>query len=434
VATVLGCGEALRPEPTSVVLITIDTLRVDRLGCYGYFRDTSPTLDAFSEEAVLFEHAFTPMATTLPAHVSLLTGTNPSRHGVVANVQHFGRRIEQANGAETLATMLHRAGYQTAAFVSARPIGSHTGIEADFDSFVEPPGKEWPAEETTHRVLAFLESPPPTPLLLWVHYFDPHDPYAAPAPYRGQYRMDAAMEHYLESNHFPDTPVESIPEANNRYDEEVRYVDDQIAQLLERLREIGLYDSAVTVIVGDHGEGLGQHNGIRHGRIYNEQIRIPLMIRFPVRLSIPPGRRDPLASIIDILPTLDAAVGLPLSESDREQFEGINLFNPKAERDYVWSERVLRKGRWEPGRKFALTGRRWKYFHLTEGPDQLYDLAADPWELRNVIARHPEVAEELREKLMGQLQAYLEQASALAVDKEIPPHVLEQLRSLGYVD
>jgi arylsulfatase A-like enzyme len=383
---------------------------------------------------VVFDRAYTPMATTLPAHVSLLTGTNPSRHGVLANLQHFLKRVDQASDLAALPEMLQRAGYKTAAFVSARPLGRHTGISVGFETFDEPEERERIAGVTTDRALAWLGFPGPEALFLWVHYFDPHKPYEAPAPYSGRYQTDAQMESYLRSNHFSDVDGENVEQVNNGYDGEVRYMDEQVGRLLQRLREAGLYETAVIVIVGDHGEGLGQHSWLRHGKIYNEQIRIPLMIRFPARLSIPAGRRESLASIIDILPTLDAVLGLRLDETDRAQLEGINLFDPEAERNTVWSERVVRKGRWESGRKYSLTGKRWKYFHLTDWDDELYDLQADRFELRNVITRHPEVAAELREKLLGQLRAYEERPTGLAVDEKIPPEIREQLRRLGYVD
>ena len=420
--------------PPSVILISIDTLRADRLSCYGYFRDTSPNLDGFSAEALVFDRAFAPIATTLPSHVSLLTGVNPGRHGVLGNLANFKRPVDSGTGLLTAPQMLRRAGYYTAAFVSARPVGSHTGIAVGFELFDEPTEGQRPAEETTERVIAWLESAPAGPLLLWVHYFDPHYPYAPPSPYDRRYTTDAELRAYLRANHFhqPDHP--KVRSWSNHYDGEVRYLDDQLGRLLRRLRETELYETSAIVIVSDHGEGLAQHRWLSHGRLYNEQIHIPLMIRFPKSMGISATRLSSPASIIDILPTLDARLDLPFTDLDREQFEGIDLLDPDLERDYVWSERAVREADWEPGRKFALTGRRWKFFHLTDQEDQLFDLESDGLEQRNVIEEYPEVAAELRRRLLGQLRRYETQPSGLEVDSTVSPQVREQLLNLGYVD
>ena len=175
-AASLSCAPAA--PPASVVLITIDTLRADHLGCYGYFRHTSPFIDQLAADGLLFERAITPMSTTLPAHTSLMTSAYPARHGVLSNLNFYHQPVVTDKGFQTAAQMFREAGYLTAGFVSSPGLGEESGITAGFQVFDESGIRD--AFTTTSRVIDWLDSVPARPFFLWVHYFDPHHPYDPP--------------------------------------------------------------------------------------------------------------------------------------------------------------------------------------------------------------------------------------------------------------
>ncbi len=437
----LSCAERGRPLP-DVVLVTIDTLRQDRLGCYGYFRDTTPSLDAFAREAILFENAITPMATTLPAHVSLLTGARPLRHGIRGNFASFGAALGPDSGLRTLAQILAEFGYETAAFVSAAPLKRPSGIGAGFALFSEPLGKERTAGETTQEVLAWLDSSPRRPFFLWIHYFDPHDAYAPPAPYDTFFTTDPRQLDHLQEKRFVFYEHRQIQKINNLYDGEVRYVDDQLALVLARLRELAIRDEAVIVIAGDHGEGLGQHDWVGHDKIFGEQLRVPLLVKTPrswregageASAAGEPRRRREIVGLIDVLPTLFELIGRPAPDALRAQLDGKSLLSGSV-REYVFSQRT--EGREEklgPGREFSLTGSEWKYVHATDEADALYDLIGDPYETVDVRARHAAVAETLQGRILELLATEVERPQD-ANGEELPEGHLEELKALGYVD
>ena len=417
-------------DAPDVIVITLDTTRADHLSCYGYFRETSPNIDAFAREATLFENAFAHMSTTLPSHLSLFTSTHTIRHGIRGNFSSFHRTWDADSGIRTAAELFREQGYETAAFVSAVPLKRVTGMATGFTHFREPEGNQCTAEETTSAVLGWFATAPDRPWFLWVHYFDPHDIYSAPAPFTTFFRTDDTLIEELKRNHYPRWDQLDIQHVANMYDSEIRYMDDQIGRLFTALRNIGRWDDAVITIVGDHGEGLGQHDFVRHDPLYREQLQVPLIQKAPdVDRGIRSVRLTPL---VDLLPTLVDLAGLTVPDEVEGQFEGRNMLHTPGW-DYVLSERAHgRVKKLGPGEQYSLTGTDWKYFLATEAADELYDLKRDPFELTNVIDRHPDVAESLRGRILGEL----EQAGVPGpeVEGELPPEHLEALRSLGYVE
>ena len=221
----------------NVLLISIDTCRADRLGCYGYQGQVTPKIDAPAREGVRFTSVITPVPMTLPAHCSMLTGSYPATHGVHSNYERLG----EAN--VTLAKVMRSAGYQTAAVLGGFPMSSRFGIGQGFETYddefprkhgADEPG-ERKAEEVSRRGMAWLESHGSQPFFLFLHYYDPHYPYDPPAP-------------------FPQT-----------YEGELAYTDVWVGKVLDRLRELALYDNTLVVLVGDHGEGLSEHGEKEHG-------------------------------------------------------------------------------------------------------------------------------------------------------------------------
>jgi len=423
----LSCSQ---PEPTSFVLITIDTLRADHLGAYGYFRPTSPTIDQLAKEGVAFENAIAPIATTLPSHTSLMTSTYPVRHGILSNLQFYDQPVVTTSEIRTVAQMLRAKGYATAAFTSSSPLCEISGINAGFEVFHGPPPYEAdqsridvPAEITTDLVLGWL-SQASHPFFLWVHLFDPHHPYKPPTSFQSLFTTDTALDGVLRERHVAPRFRPKAAKIINQYDGEIRYADSQIARIFEALKARDLYERSVVVFTADHGEGLYENGIIQHGWIYNAQIRIPLIMRFPDGRR---GRVTQIASLIDVLPTLAEEAGLPL---DTKYFDGVNLFREK--REFALSQREHRKPAWVD-LNLALTSLDWKYQLFEGGEDLLVDIRKDPHETRNVLDEYPMMADRMRREIMA-LVVENGARSPLVVRDSIPPIVIEQLRSLGYVD
>jgi arylsulfatase A-like enzyme len=416
-------------EPPSIVLVTLDTTRADHLGCYGYFRDTSPVLDSLAGEGVLFENALTPMASTLPAHVSLLTSTSTLRHGVKANFDRLKRRFEPGASPPSFAEVVRDLGYETAAFVSAATLKDHTGIQAGFRTFDQPEAFHRVAAQTTDEVVRWLRSNGARPFFLWVHYFDPHLPYDPPPPFGERFATGDGLIGFLAERKVP----RRLAGASNLYDGEIAYMDEQIGKLFAALREVGAWNGSAVVVAGDHGEGLGQHGWMSHGRIYNEQLRVPLIVKFPLGRGPISVRSDSLASLEDVVPTLVGVLNLPVPDGVREGFEGVDLVEGTESRPYVFSERTRSRGGWKPGRKYALTERSWKYFHLPEGRDELFHLESDPFESANVLDAHPEIASRMKRAILDELEREVTPVGQQR-DEEMDPERIEQLRQLGYVE
>jgi arylsulfatase len=443
----LGCRSGVDTAGyPNIVLVTLDTTRADHLGTYGYFRDTSPRIDAFAEQSIVFENAIAPMATTLPTHVSILTGTYPLEHGVLANVMHGGRRFVPAAGLRSFAMLCRKQGYHTAAFVSAAPLKRDSGIQVGFEIFDEP--EESAAErsggETTDAALRWLAGPKAGPFLLWVHYYDAHWPFAAPAPYDGRYRTDATLERYIAERRIAAASSregvgrEEARPALNAYDAELRYQDFQVGRLLDALRARHDWDRTAVVLVGDHGEGLSQHGHAAHGGTWNEQLRSPLLIRAPGHA---PRRLAEPISLVDTLPTLLGLLDAPALEGLLEQASGRDVLAGGIEFEAVLSQDTARPSK-AGAYRFALTSTRWKYFQIHDAEqisEELYDLEADPFELTDVSRQHPETTQRLRAELVAQLEEQTKRAEQLGggnrpQTRATDPSILEQLRALGYLE
>jgi arylsulfatase len=422
-----GCGG--EPPLPTIVLVTIDTIRADHLGAYGYFRDTSPRLDAFAQEAILFERAYAPMATTLPSHLSLLNSAYPLRHRIRNNHQ----TVPAGSPWRTLPVLLRELGYETAAFVSALPLGAHSGIATGFDHFDEPEEIDRRAAATNARVLEWLDVDREGPLFLWIHYFDPHAEYDPPPPFDAAFETDDALRDRLEELRVSRRKMAKALDIHNRYDGEILYLDGRLGELFDELRARGHWEEAAVVVVGDHGEGLGQHDYVDHGKVWNEQLLVPLMIKLPAGNGPVGARSARVASLIDVVPTLVARLGLPVPEEDRARFEGVDLLDEGVSRDFVVAERRFPPRRaWTPGERWALVGERWKYIYSSERPDELYDLVEDPIEKRNLAEHEPEVTRRMAARLQ-EILATIEETAA--TEPGAPsPEAVEGLRALGYVD
>ncbi len=437
----LSCGSELT-GPHNIVLITIDTMRADRLSSYGYFRNTSPNLDSFSKDALVFERCYAPIATTLPSHLSLFTGTYPEEHSVLANARDSKRRFVPSPTLKTFAKLASDAGYRTGAFVSGAPVKRFTGLDSGFDEFDEPEGPERPAEETNEAVYKWLEEIGDEPYFLWIHYFDPHSPFAPPPPFDAVYMTDEEQIFYLGEHSFIRGDVEmggttyKTADINNLYDGEVRYVDQQFGKLIDKLSGTSRWERTAVVIAGDHGEALGQHDLWHHGDVWEEQLRVPLIIKVPGK----PGFRvrNPI-SIVDVFPTLLGLVEFPGAGPFLSQATGVDIMATEAVPYRFAQSRAREMGDNLISEHYSISGNRWKYHHRLSGDDALFDLSLDPYELTNVIAEQPDTAAALLRTIQETIAKQTENhqkffADAPSKSELLDPKALKELRALGYID
>ncbi len=398
--------------------MTLDTVRADALGSYGGPAWTTPTLDRLAREGVRFEQARTVAPITLPAHASLLTGKFPFEHGVRDN-----GTFVLADGANTLAERLAHAGYSTGAVVGSFVLDSSFGLAQGFEQYVDVPRRqigtvgpqdERPAKEVVDEALRFLRGAPRrSPFFLWVHFYDAHWPYSPPAEVMRELPAEAS----------PERAASADEARRRRYLGEVAAVDREIARLLEAVDRLGR-GPVLLAVVADHGEGLGEHGEDAHSfLLYDSTLRIPLLLHHP---SLPHGLvvREPV-SIVDVAPTLLALLGLPA-----EGMSGIDLSpllageGTSAERPiYVETGATWFSYRWSP--LYALVEFPWK---VIVGPEpELYDLAGDPAEHRNVVDAHPEILQRARRVLAG-----LARRTAPSQRRQLTEAQRDALVALGY--
>jgi arylsulfatase len=453
-------------SPPSIVVVTVDTLRADHLHAYGYHRETSPHLDALAAEGVLFERAFAAMATTLPSHVSLFSGVYPHQHGITQN--RWGRRPFPGDGGlESAAQLLRDDGYTTAAFVSAAPVKRVTGVAVGFDVFDEPKSYEVKGRRTSSQAIAWLDRGPREPFLLWVHLWDPHEPNRPSAEWAARFPSDPELDLVIDQRRIDpqrlarefaapalrrflapgsgerDDPApvvdrEAVRGMLNRYDGDVAAADRELGRLLDALRARGVLDRSIVVVTADHGQSLGQHDWLPHGQITNENLHVPLIVRFPPGVVRPPLRVARVVSLVDVMPTVLARFDGEASRRFLAQAEGQDVLAGAPLRGWALAQRTSKRhASWQRGDEFALVTDRFKYVRRAGGEDELYDLDADPGELTDVSARYPEARVELRRTLGEVLRRRPAAAKTdAAAGKESAPddeHV-EALRSLGYVD
>lgn len=420
---IAGCRGTTTTPPAApvtarhLVLITIDTLRADRLGAYGNTTVPTPAFDRIAREGARAADGAAHAPITRPAHASIFTARYPWAHGLRDNVS-----LPLAADVPTLPAVLSAQGFSTAAFVSTFVLATQSGLQRGFDHYddrFETEARRDPlflgtvqrrGDETLDRLETWLDARSPEAkakrTALWVHLYDPHDPYEPPEPFASQF-------------------------AAQPYDGEVAWTDTLLARLRAMLEARQLWDDALVVVTGDHGEALGEHDETGHGFFtYETTLRVPLVLRGP---GVTPGTT--LAGTfrhVDIAPTVLALLGAPPLTGAA----GTNLAphlvpgaaplpgSTYAESltpllHYQWSDlRVMREGSW----KYILAPR-----------PELYDLAKDPGETTDLSAAHPAVARRLRAALEGELRAERARALAAPSAPNLSADVLQKLGALGYV-
>jgi choline-sulfatase len=398
------------PTGAAIILITIDTLRADRVGVYGSTRGLTPNLDRLAAEGIRFDAATAQAPLTLPSHATMLTGVHPARHGARTN---DGFRVDP--GIPLLSEVLQDAGYATGAFIGAFPLARTTGLARGFDRYDDDflHGEAAPVERRADDVVRpaaeWLEGrlgqrSGPERLFAWIHLFDPHTPYEAPP---------------AEAAAHPDP-----------YDAEIAYTDAAIGRFFERLRTLGLYDRSILVVVADHGESLGEHGERTHGVfLYDATIRVPLIVRLPGGRPAGTSVAAPVETT-DLAPTLAELAGATLpGPLDGQTLVPLLHGHPGDPERPTYAESYYQHVLlgWSPLR--AIRTSRWKFIEAPR--PELYDLKNDPAELTNRLRE--------RENLAHALRNLLPPSEPPGADEQTPPvsaataEARDRLRSLGYL-
>jgi len=433
VALLLRCGLAASvpagQAATNVILITIDTVRADHLGCYGASDVQTPVLDGLAHDGVVFEHAISQVPLTWPSHAAILTGTYPFQNGV----QDFtGQPLDERF--RSVAQVFKQHGYATGAVVSAFVLDRSWGLARGFDFYDDAFSTEAfqqkdiglvdrKAGDSVTRALRWLDKDwlqktPRRPFFFWLHLYDPHSPYDPPEPFRTQYR-----EHL--------------------YDGEIAYADHELGRLIAWLKQNRLYDRSLIIFLSDHGESLGDHGEKEHGFfVYNSTVHIPLIVKPPVGSGVRPGRVARPVETIAIAPTMVRFAGVknPGAKSadlrnDRgnmeKQFQSPGLLDGSAgDDDATYSESFYSFSSfgWSP--LHALETSR---YHYIEAPvPELYDVVADPQEKDNLASQQTATVAVLKDKLQTLLRRNPFKPEENAASG-LSPDALEKLRALGYV-
>ena len=404
---------AVRPDELNLLIVTLDTTRADRIHAYGFDGVATPNLDRLAREGVLFEQAVSPAPLTLPAHSSIFTGTFPPAHGVRDNGGFFLDERET-----TLAERLQSRGFTTGGFVGAYVLDHKWGIAQGFQTYFDDfdlskyqslslGSVDRPGNEVADRALAWLDGIGSRRFFGWVHFYDAHSPYDPPEPFASRY-------------------------AGHPYVGEIAFVDSQVGRLLDYLDAHHLADRTVVVVMGDHGESLGEHGEGTHGFfVYQATMHVPLLIRTPYDAMV--GRRvaDTVRSI-DILPTTLELLGL----KSPEHFEGTSVVplmtGVKTELGLAaYSEAIYPRFHFGWSDLRALTAGRYKY--VAAPRPELYDLQQDPGELHNLYPQRQALGDRMNQELIALEQRMASTAAAPKAAVEVDPDARARLAALGYV-
>jgi len=395
----------------NVVVITIDTLRADHVGCYGYKQIHTPNIDALAADGARFERAYTAVPVTLPSHTVMFTGTYPMLNGM----HDFAANKLNATQ-PTLAAVLKEHGYATAAVVGSAVLDSRFGLNRGFDFYYDHfdfnrlqesnlEEMERPGNMVADVTLDWLARNYNKKFFLWMHLYDPHYPYHPPAPYAAEYK---------------DRP----------YDGEIAFADAQVGRVIRFLKSKGLYNNTLIVLSGDHGESLGEHGEKTHGFfIYNATLHVPFMIHLP-GASLPRVVPE-LVSLADLMPTVlqTLKMGTPSQVQGRSLLPLIKAKPKDEEARSLYAETFLPRLHFNWS---ELRGVESAKYHFIDAPrPELYDLTKDPGETQNLYSDKKAVGEEMRARLAGLIRQY-SAGQELAEKTGLDPALMERLKSLGY--
>lgn len=425
----------------NVLLVTLDTTRADRLGCYGYSKAETPHLDAIASEGVLFEQAITPSAFTLPSHASIMTGFYPPYHGIRLN-----GHAALADAHITLAERMTQAGYRCGAFVGAFVLDGRWGLEQGFEHFddefklkpgqkLDLAGVQRTADQVVDAAVGWLEQPDERPFFAWLHFYDPHTPYDPPEPFKSKFGGENPDQAPPSATAGPGSQIEQLKawrqHQNALYDGEIAWTDSQVGRLMRWLEAQGISDDTIVIVVGDHGEAIGSHGEIEHGYyVYDYAMKVPLMIRLP-GAELAGVRVGAQVRTIDVLPTVTQLLAIESVPGTHGESLVSMLSGPEsAQERYAYAESMA------PNLQYG-----WSALYSVRTPDykfidaprsELYSLATDSDELQNVYAQEFDKAQELRE-VLDRIRDEIAEGAPEAEEANIDDQTLAMLASLGYV-
>lgn len=428
-ASFLGFRKLLAGRKPNIILVVVDALRPDRLSCYGYRKHSTPNIDRLAASGTIWQTAFSPMPMTQPAFTTIYTSLQPFSHGII-----FNDSVALAPGAVTLPEILREQGWETAAVAGASNLDSVFGLNQGYEFYQQdmnaPGGSraigniarwERKAEEVNAAVFQWLTARDPSrSFFLMIHYFDTHAPYRPPAPFLPQ-----------------STSLSDL------YDGEVRYVDDQIGELLQRLQDSNLLSDTLIILTADHGEAFGEHGVIGHKwMVYDEFLRVPLIFSGP---GIPAGlRRESLVQHADLAPTILNYLGLKTPAFYQGKSMLPLLQNPAELHDFI----LLQKGTppdkafqsrpgWQkfPQSQWAVRTKNEKLIWSSRDEFEYYDLRSDAGEKQNLYFRRTDRARQLYQ--MG--RQYISTTPHINLvfhpgRDRLDPGAEEALRALGYLN
>ena len=403
----------------NVLIVTFDTTRADHIATYGKASAQTPVLDQLAADGVVYERSLAPIPITLPSHSSIMTGQVPFVHGVRDN-----GLFKLSEKKLTLAEILKKAGFETGAAIGSFPLTAQFGINQGFDFFNEHITQEFEdifgertiakdklffderkAAQVNDAIMPWIEQTvnnDDAPFFAWAHYFDPHHPHEPPAPYNQSFVHDL-------------------------YQGEIAYSDESLGNIIQQLKDLGVYDNTMIVFTSDHGEGMNEHNESTHSMlIYNSTVHVPLIVKYPQQQHA--GKRvAQWVGSVDILPTILNQLNLPIPEDIQGRILPIND-DIDAEVEYYTETLSPRFSRgWGEQRGLVKNGHKYIY-----GPQkELYNLDSDHAEINNLINKNPSLAEQMKNDLSAYIDEHQlgETHSAIEVDSD----TLNTLRGLGYV-
>ncbi|MFX0133257.1 MAG: sulfatase [Candidatus Hodarchaeota archaeon] len=431
------------PKGPNVILISIDTLRADHLGCYGYNRKTSPVIDSFAKSNILFEHCYVQDDLTLPSHMSILTSLYPITHEVNGNNSLDLSKI-------TLAEVLKNKGYSTLGFVrSIIWMDAKYGFNQGFDRYIVKDynfkSPELNAEFQNAFISKYLKKYTNKNIFLFIHYYDVHSdfkqlPYDSPFPYNNMFYPDyngdfnggfgdtLASKYLIHVNHYRiKIKKDDLKYIVSLYDSGIAYIDKCIGDLFRMLKTMGLYKNSLIILTADHGEEFQEHGLMLHGDnlFYDETVHVPLIVKLPGQNN-KPRKISNLIESIDIMPFILDYLGI----EEKPPMEG-RSFADLIKDNMEWKQNIFGFG--SHGEAFLKNGR-WKLVNdniLRKKGFRLFDISQDPMEKKDVKNSHPEIAERLRNELF---RKYKKSQRTMIQDKMVlTEKEKEKLKSLGYV-
>lgn len=425
----------------NLVILVLDTLRADHLGCYGYIRNTSPRIDELSRKSILCENFFSSIPITLPSHASILTGLYPQNSGLIYNYGQLPDKVP------ILSSILKKEGYRTAAIVSTAVLKRDKKLDRGFDEYhhnfdissISEKDPVWKAkgiaEDANRFARTWLEKVRDERFFLFINYYDTHAPFLIQPGYWNMFNPDSGKFLKYLKEVYP-----SIPEPQQkrrritRYDRSIAYVDDQIDQLIKFMKKIGVLDHSIIIITADHGNGLYQHHDYwTHGRyLFDEQIKIPLLLILPGWKS---GRISNIIETVDLMPTVLDLLGITFPEQiDGKSVVPILETGNLTNTNRAFAMNALQSPEDKSPRQYSVRNLDYKLIFQEDGIKELYNLKTDPFEKENLINGSDKNLFPLVKQMEKDGADWLKKLNPRPLAEDQPDsRTMKELKALGYM-